>query len=728
MISSNFLYALNIKCNNFKIFQISQNESQESHLYDQIVLLKIQLQEALETVQKYKLLYENSQNDLSSLKQKISHFVNDDQLTAMSGIKVTKWSDSTIQKSIALKLFGGSRVLDFSRKYIVPVVAPSTLYEIIRNLPFQPGILKFNINVLKLMTDHLEEHDLHADIKIDEKSLIPGRTYDASTSSYIGEITLQQSSELATNVLAFLLTLITVRIKILVAYQFTGSSFDGDAVKKFLYQVIKDVESNSKVKVDAITMDMGPSNCSLTNSMGISTKKMSQQFYVQHPEDSKRKLRVIFDAVHHLKNLASGLRKHNVEIDKKYVEEFNLSTKFARFSEIQSLFKKQSAMIYKPCPTLKQEVITPSHFETMRESTATSLFSSDVSSALDFIKVSSSIEEILKDNSVDKIEYTITGTSWLLKFLNHYSTLLTKTIWTKENFNEHANWLHFAISVFESLKFEKAYKKCTTGAVIGILSVLDLIKELLGQGAKEINAEYLTNNAIENYFSQIVHFSPKPSAYSFTQAAKSLSMSCYMQDPINTKNYKFSHGNISTCSNFLQLLKSNAFQNSDYRTEDVNDNIELQMPDVVSWEALFTSKLELNAFICAVTALTEKFVKSLKCDNCKSRFFLCSQDLRMDNILNRLRSSSVWELPPEIIDFFLSLEFLYRCLNQCLSPSNPTFTREFLNNAIAQSDFVFEHCERTTHKLLSTFVTFRAKMELHGRFMHKRNIFSSRCN
>lgn len=110
-----------------------------------------------------------------------------------------------------------------------------------------------------------------------------------------------------------------------------------------------------------------------------------------------------------------------------------------------------------------------------------------------------------------------------------------------------------AVPVLESIKFRNATLRCVQGAVIGILTTIEIIRDLLNYGIKEIDAEWLSNNSIENFFSQVVHIRQKPSALQFVQSIKALSLSKYMQDPVDSKTYKWSFSNISTCSDFLDV-------------------------------------------------------------------------------------------------------------------------------------------------------------------------------
>lgn len=162
-------------------------------MYRQIAYLTIKLHEQTEKTEHFKNLYENVKNEYEELQINVSNFLKSDQLTAMSGKKVQQWSSEALQKSITLKQIGGNQALEFCRKNLVPVLAPSTLRKMVQGVAFPPGILHFNIDLLKLLLDNFEDYQLIGDINTTRK--VPARLYDQSTGCFIGNITWSQSNE-----------------------------------------------------------------------------------------------------------------------------------------------------------------------------------------------------------------------------------------------------------------------------------------------------------------------------------------------------------------------------------------------------------------------------------------------------------------------------------------------------------------------------------------------------
>lgn len=693
----------------------------------QIFDLKVELDNARKETQEYKSKYFICKQELDWTKEIIKKYISDDQWTFMAGKKVNRWNDKCIQKAIVLKQIGGERLISFCRNYLIPVPSCRSLYEIMQNLRYDPGIIYFNVNLLKYITENFTGVELLADIKIDEKSITPGRTYDASSCSFVGNTTMPISSRVATNAFAVLLTMMKIRVKILVGYHFMDNEHDVKATHNFLNKLICEVEGSTNVKISSISMDMSPSNISLVNSMGIKLTKYSRDFSVTHPMDSSRRLYIIFDAVHNLKNLVNGLRNHRITIDKDLISKHNLDSKYADLKDVKKLFNRQKDMIYKPCKKLKYEVLNPTHYERMRESIAYDLIDEDVSNALNFMQSANNFVGVSADNNSPKIS----ATSWILRIFNRYSNLMIKTTWTKNNFDENASWLiNQAVPIFESLKFENAYLRCTTGAVIGIFSTVELIRQFLNEGMIEFKPEWLSNNSIENMFSQIVKFSPKPTALGFIRAAKSLALSKFMHDALENTNYTWSVSNVSICSEVLKVLRKRPKNSSPSRNELQNsdDYIDIETPERISWQALFSTKLEFNSFMVAMNNLVEKFLQKIHCDQCKSRFMIYSSCPTESNILNRMKTASPWEISNEVQCFLLSLEFMYRQLNCVISCLDSSFNKQFINMAMIQIEVDFEHCPETIDKLLRAFVEFRGKLQNQCRLIHKRNEFASKKN
>lgn len=702
----------------------------QDSLYGQIVELKEKLLDKEKDFEDLKKLYNEVQREFTAYKELTGKVLGDDQLECLSGKKVKVWSDETIQKSIITRHLGGENMLRFSRKALIPLCAPSTLYKIVQQLKFNPGIIYFNLEVLKQLVENLEPHQKIGDIKFDEKSIIQGELFDASSKKWIGCTTLPESTSHAKNVTVFLLTLMSVRIKIVVGYHFTNSSTNGTVMMNFLFSLICEVENKCGVKINMFGSDMSPSNVSLLKAMNISTSKGSRQNFVTHPNDKDRKLKANLDVVHHLKNLVNGIRNHKVIIPKNIVEKYNLSSSIAKLSDVEKLFKKQQKMIYKPAPALKYETINPDHFERMQEKTAYNLISDEVTAALQYIMSpnlsSKSAEDILNSN------IKINPTAWILSFFNKLANILLRVKWTIDNFESHADWLtNEGIPILESFKFEDANLKCIPGFVLSILSTIDFVRELFQAGMQEICPEWLSNNSIENLFSQIVRLKQKPSALHVIQAIKSLSLTKFMQDPVPNSNYNYSFTNVSTCGAFLKLLKehakdTNEAASSHERNLDVNN---IDIPNVISWNHIFKDKLEFNSFVYSIMEIIEKFNQKISCDRCKSKLLVLVNSVNDGNQLLLLKSKQMFEPSNDVLEFFMVMEFIFQIMETSgYEIRESSFASAFTNVVLHRVTAEFEHCTANLIILIQFFVKYRCYIELKCRHIHRRDKHASKVN
>lgn len=178
----------------------------------------------------------------------------------------------------------------------------------------EPGILHFNINVLKMIISDFTPSQLRGTLKIDEKSITPACVYDQNLKMFIGNVTLPPSSLTAQNAYVVYLCLMDIRVKIVTGCHFTDKSTSGEAQKASIFELIREIESKTGVIIDLISLDIGPINSSFLKSVGVSFSKGSRINSFRHPYDSSRVIRVNPDQVHNLKNVTLGFRNHDVRI------------------------------------------------------------------------------------------------------------------------------------------------------------------------------------------------------------------------------------------------------------------------------------------------------------------------------------------------------------------------------------------------------------------------------
>lgn len=145
------------------------------------------------------------QQELTEIKQGIARYLGKDQIKSIRGGKVKKWSISTVKKALLVKTKGGKQLLDYVRKFVIPLPCANVIKSRLSNFKIKPGIIEINLTALKEETKSFHEHQKHFVLIFDEKAIIPGIQHDQTTGDKIGYTTLPKTEELAVNAMVFLL-------------------------------------------------------------------------------------------------------------------------------------------------------------------------------------------------------------------------------------------------------------------------------------------------------------------------------------------------------------------------------------------------------------------------------------------------------------------------------------------------------------------------------------------
>jgi hypothetical protein len=157
--------------------------------------------------------------------------------------------------------------------------------------------------VLSTKVDSMLDDDGDCNAVFDEASLTVSNSFDEALKQYIGCVTFPEldTSILAKKTLVFMLCGIIARWKQVVAYHFTGDSFDGKYLKDILLDIVKRAEAIG-LRVHNIVCDMAPTNMQMYKEFGIICGEHRVNSYkIAHPEDSARFLSFMPDPVHVIK-------------------------------------------------------------------------------------------------------------------------------------------------------------------------------------------------------------------------------------------------------------------------------------------------------------------------------------------------------------------------------------------------------------------------------------------
>lgn len=634
----------------------------------------------------------------------------EDQLKMINGKKKVGWKNESIKKALLIKIHGGKRVLDLVRNTCFPLPSAETINRRIKDLEFSSGILLFNLEVLKAKCQYLDSTQRHFGIVFDEKAIVPGLELNNSTKQFVGNITMElpnhiKQQQLASHGLVFMAMGVDPRIKEIAAFEFTGSSTCPRAMKSYLFNLIIKIENICNISVDFISLDISPVNCSFLKECGISLSKNNQDYFIQHPNESNRKLFVKPDDIHNIKNMVSGIRKHRIKIAKCLVDRYNLSSSFACFSDINKVYTAQKTSNYKIAPKLTQIVLKPNHYEVMNEKNATQMFSSEVSHAIDLLNKTNS-----KKNSM----------SFILETFQRFYQVTCHSNWSVENLESYENdvaFLRFLIDdFFNNITFENAYLKSIQAAIMSIRSLISYSQHLFECGLKSIKPSRFLSNAIENLFSLTTAKVSKPSALQFQICLKSISIAGYEQNSVAGSSYSWDEQSEKSELDFLAMLQNTQLDNNqEDNSHDIldgnSDEIELietiTVPDEIDLDAFFNNDLEVIAFEREMLNLSRTYFGLIKCEVCKNMVLLENQ------FMSRV-----------LFDFYKELEYIFTKLSLSVPPNNVKFEEFFFVNI--ENINSFDHCFDVKRLICQRFFKYRLKLTLSSRHIHRVNKFASK--
>ena len=196
------------------------------------------------------------------------------------GMTIGSWSDETIRLCIALYIICGTAAYKFMIAKGYPFVPVSTLQAHMSIVDFEPGLLEDMFMLMKFRLEEVPEHHRNLGLVLDEMSIQPKLDFDPSTQSFIGRPTcplnpktierkkkadpnFDETKTMATHAMNFMLCGHGKRLKQIVAWLLTYSSFDPAFVADIMYKIVKMSHEISGATVSSITMDMSGQNLKL---------------------------------------------------------------------------------------------------------------------------------------------------------------------------------------------------------------------------------------------------------------------------------------------------------------------------------------------------------------------------------------------------------------------------------------------------------------------------------
>lgn len=675
----------------------------------------------------WKNVAKNLEKELKTLKASIKNYLEPDQIAMMSGKKV-KWTNKTIKKGLILRYKLGDKFFNNTfRGNYSPFPEKSTLLRRIKPFKINPGILKLNIRVLGEKMKKIPRNCRSIGLLFDDKAIIPSSQQQDNT-NYLGLTTLLPSEKIrkkegnqprAKNALVVLAVGMDMREKEIVGLHYVACCTDGNALKDFLFALVKYIEQNADLDVDFLGFDCGPSNQSFLNACGISLSSENQLFSISHPHRPDSLLHLNPDQVHNKKNIISALRKNDFILSQSLMELFNVNNNKVTFNDVKKIFKLQEKIDMKPAKRLKQENIQPQHFETMRERVAYEICSRDVFTAIQFIDT--------KANNNDKKN----ATAVFLEIFNYFHEITgDKNGWVvtdKEKYEKDVEFLKwFADDFLSNIKF-KTSLRCVPAISMSIKCLVSLSQSYFERGFKRVVPAWFLSNAIENIFSMVTSIFKKPTAATMAIALRIISLQQFEFDASST-SYGWDETETPSVD-IIELIKtfSESEQVKLIEEADDDDNFMqyiIDIDDEIKADDIFPTDLEINVFFIEMAELLTHLLNFITCEECKSRLIDEKCDETPRNRLLTLKQNtsqavSIISQPSlDLWKFLLRLEFLFQTLCKQKPAQDANFSKIYLKNA---SNLLVpnEHCFDSTAKIVSSFLKKRLKISLQFYLPHK---------
>lgn len=235
---------------------------------------------------------------LESLESNLKKMFNEEQLFLLKADKPNNigyaWQNHTIKTCSQILYACGKSGYEFLRDLGFPMPCLRTLQSKSSKLPFQEGVLYTLSPHLSEKVKTFSEEEKQCGVLLDEMSITPGQIYNPSSKSFVG-------SKENDKALVIILRGISTNWKLERAYFFTNSKgYQGSFYKSLLFDIIIDAESCG-LFVRFISSDMGAANLQFWAEVGIKTD--GSTFFFIHPLDPNRRIYVIADPEHLLKNI-----------------------------------------------------------------------------------------------------------------------------------------------------------------------------------------------------------------------------------------------------------------------------------------------------------------------------------------------------------------------------------------------------------------------------------------
>lgn len=588
----------------------------------------------------------------AALLSKIRNIFTDDQIAVLKHKRrVRTWSNESIKKALRLRFSCGITGYEELRRQNIPLPGLRTLRRRLEDFKFQSGISDDIFKFLELKISDWDDIDKECCLVYDEISISSGKNFDNSSQSYIGDVTFPEHTGIASHAMVFMLCGIACRWKQIIGYYFTGDGFNGAILQPIINDILHRAESIG-LTVNSITSDMGSGNQALWKAFGITAGKYNRIVsYIPHPCDRNRKLYIIADVPHLLKNLKSCLLNNKfLVLPENIVSKYNLPTNIVQAKHFEEIILAQKEFQFLLTPKLSiSDVDTNNNFDKMRVNKAKNLLSHEMSSALEFL-------------ADEKPEYITTA--FFVKMIVKWYTVMTSrhcsiSLGIKDlaKYKDMVSFLTEIIETFSNLRvgIKKNFKPVQKGVIISTTSVIELASYLFRERKFQfLLTGRLTQDCVENLFSVLRSKNVTLNALQFKNNLKLIAISLYMR-LVSRGNYEEDDAQYIT--GFLDVI-------TEHKSEFCNQsNVDLSCVRAAQ-EVQELNNIESNILYSIAGYIVTSIKKNTQlCECCIQSLGSTRRKLLRYAKLVRLRSyknNTLFFVNDETFEVFKKLEYIFR--------------------------------------------------------------------
>jgi hypothetical protein len=187
-----------------------------------------------------------------------------------------------------------------------------------------------------------------------------------------------------------------------------------------------------------------------------------------------------------------------------------------------------------------------------------------------------------------------------------------------DNYNDTIRFLNEVIELFSELKLapnhlgKSVWKPMQTGVILTTKSILDLQDYFLNdQKMHYFLTSRVSQDCLENVFSQMRLKQAVPTALQFQQNLKMLSVSQYLQEVPRSSSYE--HDVVEPMSGMLTIINSRLIS----AQNDISQNENILLPHNWNYRGLSLSLSEKNAFYNCIGYILKSLTNTgLRCKKC----------------------------------------------------------------------------------------------------------------